>query len=146
MAEFHAGVTIHRPCDEVFRYLVDPDTHTVWNSGLQEFTADWTGQPEVGDRAKGTVKVAGRQVHWETETTEVQPPQRVVYRSVEAPFTFTLSWTLVDRDGTTEVQHDGSTEALSGFFGKLADPLVALMYQRDMNSNLANLKAILEET
>ena len=52
MAEFHAGVTIHRPCDEVFRYLVDPDTQTVWNSGLQEFTADWTGQPEVGDRAK----------------------------------------------------------------------------------------------
>ena len=35
---------------------------------------------------------------------------------------------------------------MSGFFGKLADSLVALMYQRDMNSNLANLKAILEAT
>ncbi len=30
---------------------------------------------------------------------------------------------------------------MSGFFDRLADPLVALMYQRDMNSNLANLEA-----
>ena len=85
-------------------------------------------------------------MHWEAETTEVQPPARVVYQSVEAPFPFTLAFTLVDRDGATEVQHDGSTGGMSGFFGKLADSLVALMYQRDMNSNLANLKAILEAT
>ena len=146
MAEFHASVTIRRPRDEVFRYLVDPETQTVWNSGLQEFKADWTGEPKVGDRARGTVKVAGRHVHWETATTEVEPPTRVVYRSVEAPFPFTLEWTLVDRDGDTEVQHDGSTGTMGGFFGKFADPVVALMYQRDMNSNLSNLKAVLEDT
>ena len=146
MNEFHSSVTIDRPLDEVFQYLVDPTTQTVWNSGLQEFTAAWAAKPEVGDRAKGTVKVAGRQVHWEAEATEVQPPTRVVYHSVEAPFPFTLAFTLVDRDGATEVLHDGSVGGMSGFFGKLADPLVALMYQRDMNSNLANLKAILEST
>jgi uncharacterized membrane protein len=85
-------------------------------------------------------------VRWEAETVEVQRPERIVYRSVEAPFPFELSFTLVDRDGSTEVRHDGSTETMGGFFGKLADPMVARMYQRDMNSNLANLKAILEET
>ena len=69
----------------------------------------------------------------------------MVYRSVQAPFAFQLSWTLTDRGGHTEVRHDGHTDSLGGFFGKLADPLVALMYQRDMNSNLANLRAILEE-
>jgi uncharacterized protein YndB with AHSA1/START domain len=147
VAEFHASVIINRSREEVFRYLVDPDTQTVWNSGLQEFTAaEWTGEPKVGDRAKGTVKVAGRQVHWEAETTEVDVPSRVVFRSVNAPFPFTLAFSLRDRDGATEVQHDGTTGAMGGFFGKLADPLVALMYQRDMNSNLANLKAILEAT
>jgi uncharacterized protein YndB with AHSA1/START domain len=146
MAEFQASVTIKRPREEVFRYLVDPNSQTVWNSGLQEFIADWTGEPKVGDRARGTVKVAGRQIHWETETTEIEPPARVVYRSVEAPFPFTLQWNLLDRDGDTEVQHNGSTGTMGGFFGKLADPLVALMYQRDMNSNLSNLKAVLEET
>lgn len=67
-------------------------------------------------------------------------PRQASPGSREEVFTY-----LVD-PGSTEVRHDGSTEALGGFFGKLADPLVALMYQRDMTSNLANLKAIMEET
>lgn len=145
MAEFHASVTVDQTRELVFAYLVAPATQTVWQSGLQEFEADWTDQPKVGDRAKGTVKVAGKKVHWETETTEVQPPERVTYRSVEAPFTYELSYTLIDHGSSTEVRHDGSTGTLGGFFGKLADPLVALMYQRDMNSNLANLKSMIEE-
>lgn len=146
MPEFHSTVTINRPRDEVFTYLTDPQTQTIWHSGLQDFSADWKDEPKVGDRARGTVKVAGKKVRWETETTDLQRPERIVFRSVEAPFSFELSYTLIDRGGSTELRHDGSTDALGGFFGKLADPLVARMYQRDMNSNLANLKAILEET
>ena len=146
MAEFHSTVTIDRSREEVFTYLTDPETQTVWQSGLQDFEADWEGEPKVGDRARGTVKVAGKKLRWETETIEVQRPERIAFRSLEAPFPFELSYTLVDRGGSTEVMHDGSTGSMGGFFGKLADPLVARMYQRDMNSNLANLKAILEET
>lgn len=146
MPEFHSTTTIARSREEVFTYLVDPEAQTVWQSGLQEFDADWTDEPKVGDRARGTVKVAGKKVHWEAEITEVTRPDRIAFRSIESPFPFEISWTLVDSGGSTEVRHDGSTEALGGFFGKLADPLVALMYQRDMNSNLANLKAIMEET
>ena len=145
MPEFQSTVTIDRPIEEVFSYLVDPKTQTIWQSGLQDFEADWEDEPKVGDRARGTVKVAGKKVRWETETVEVQRPERLIYRSVESPFPFEISWTLVDRGGSTEARHDGSTEALGGFFGKLTDPLVARMYQRDMNSNLANLKAIMEE-
>jgi uncharacterized protein YndB with AHSA1/START domain len=146
MAEFHVTVTIDQTREKVFAYLVAPATQTVWQSGLQEFDADWADVPSVGDRARGTVKVAGKTVRWETETIEVQPPERVTFRSVEAPFSFELSYTLVAHGASTEVRHDGSTETLGGFFGKLADPLVALMYQRDMNSNLANLKSIIEES
>lgn len=72
MPEFHSTVTIERPREEVFTYLADPDTQTVWQSGLQEFEADWSDEPKVGDRARGTVKVAGKKVRWETETTEAK--------------------------------------------------------------------------
>jgi uncharacterized protein YndB with AHSA1/START domain len=146
MPEFHSSVIINRPREEVFAYLADPDNQTVWQAGLQEFEADRQGQPEVGDRARGTIKVAGKKVRWESETTEMRPPERFAFRSVQAPFPFQLSYTLIDHDGSTEVRYDGSTESLGGFFGKLADPVVARMYQRDMDSNLANLKLIMEET
>jgi uncharacterized protein YndB with AHSA1/START domain len=145
MPEFHSNITVDKPREEVFTYLADPETQTIWQSGLQEFDADWKDEPHVGDRARGTVKVAGKKVRWEAEVTEAKRPERIAFRSVEAPFPFEISYTLVESGGSTEIRHDGSTEALGGFFGKLADPLVAHMYQRDMNSNLANLKAILEE-
>lgn len=145
MPEFHAKVTIDRPREEVFTYLVNSETQVIWQSGLQEFDADWSDEPTVGDRARGTVKVAGKKVQWVTEVTEIKHPERFVFRSVEAPFPFEISFSLLEVGESTEVRYDGSTEAMGGFFGKLADPLVAHMYQRDMNSNLANLKAILEE-
>src|SRR5215210_5595631 len=53
MAEFHVTVTIDQTREKVFAYLVDPATQTVWQSGLQEFEADWADVPRVGDRARG---------------------------------------------------------------------------------------------
>ncbi len=106
MPEFHSTTSIARSREEVFTYLVDPESQTVWQSGLQEFDADWTDEPKVGDRARGTVKVAGKKVHWEAEITEVTRPERMAFRSVESPFPFEISYTLVDsgarrRFGTT---------------------------------------------
>ena len=145
MAEFRAAVTINRPREEVHRYLSDANLIPVWQSGLQEFDADWDDQPRVGDRSRATVKVAGKKVRSVTEVTEVSPDHLAI-RSVEAPFAFEMSYRAIDRGGHTEVVHEGTTESLGGFFGKLADPIVARMYQRDVESNLKNLKALLEET
>lgn len=144
MPEFHAKVTIDRPQEEVFAYLVDARTQEIWQSGLQEFAADWEADPRVGDHSRGTVKVAGKKLNWEAEVTEVKRPERFVFRTVEAPFSFEITYSLAAAGDSTQVHYDGSTSAMGGFFGRLADPLVALMYQRETNSNLANLKTILE--
>ncbi|MGJ9373043.1 SRPBCC family protein [Nesterenkonia sp. CF4.4] len=145
MSEFHSTVTIDRPPEEVFAYLVNPQTQEIWQSGLQEFEADWAEQPAVGDHSRGTVKVAGKKLQWEVEITEVKRPEKYAFRTVRAPFSFEVAYSLQQVGDSTEVHYDGTAEATGGFFGRFADPLVALMYQRDTNSNLANLKAILEE-
>jgi uncharacterized protein YndB with AHSA1/START domain len=103
-------MTINRPREEVFAYAADSENETLWQSGLVEFKGDRPGQPDVGDRARGTVKVAGRKVRFMSETTEMRPPERFAFRSVEAPFPFEVSYTFVDRGGSTEVRIDGSTE------------------------------------
>lgn len=38
----------------------------------------------------------------------------------------------------------GKTPGMRGFFGKLADPIVARMFSRDMRSNLETLCSLLE--
>lgn len=145
MPEFHSHVIIDRPPQEVFAYLVNPETQQTWQSGLQDFEADWGADPAVGDHSRGTVNVAGKKLRWEAEITEVNRPERFVFRTVEAPFGFEVTYSLRAVGDSTEVNYDGTTEPMGGFFGKFADPLVARMYQRDTTSNLANLKAILEE-
>src|SRR5687767_15191127 len=107
MPEFHSTITIDRPREEVFTYLVDPETQTIWQSGLQEFNADWIDEPKVGDRARGTVKVAGKKVQWEAEVAETKRPERIAFRSVKAPFPFEISYSLVPSGSSTEVLHDG---------------------------------------
>jgi hypothetical protein len=93
----------------VFTYLVDPDTQTIYQSGLLEFDADWKDEPKVGDRARGTMKVAGKKVRWEVETTEAKRPERIAFRSVESPVAFEFSTRLLRaaarrRFGTTAPQ------------------------------------------
>ena len=146
MAEYRVTVHIDRKPDEVFAAIVDPTIQTVWQSGLQEFDADWQDEPKVGDRARGVVKIAGKRIRWEAETTEVRVPSRIAFRSVEAPFAYEMTYVLAERDGATEIALEGRSGSLGGFFGKLADPVVARMYARDMDSNLRNLKALLEES
>ena len=36
------------------------------------------------------MKVAGKKVRWETETTEAKRPERIAFRSVESPFPFEI--------------------------------------------------------
>ena len=45
MCQFHSTITIDRPREEVFTYLVDPEMQTIWQSGLQEFDADGKMSP-----------------------------------------------------------------------------------------------------
>lgn len=147
MPEIETKITINRPREEVFEYLTRPDTQTVWQSNLIDFEAsDWHTPPQVGDQSKGAVKVAGRRVEWTSETTDVEPPERVTFRSVDAPFPFEFTYNLSDQGDATEVTYQGATKSMGGFFGKLADPIVARMYERDMRSNLENLKALLEQS
>ena len=146
MPEIHAQVGIDRPIEEVYDYISNPERQTVWQSNLVEFEAEnWQGVPKVGDRARGAIRVAGRRVNFTTETTETQRPNRLAFRSVESPFPFEFSYNLAEHMGTTELSYDGRTETMGSFFGKLADPFVARMYERDMNANLENLRAILEQ-
>lgn len=144
MPEVHVKVTVDRPRDVVYDYMATAENQTVWNANLVEFDADWTDAPKKGDRSRGTVKVAGKRLEWTAEVTEAERPARFGFRSVEAPFPFEFTYTLTERDGATEVAYDGSSESMGGFFGKLADPIVARMYERDSKANLENLKAVLE--
>jgi uncharacterized membrane protein len=138
-------IMIDRPRKEVWDYLLDPGNQTVWQSNLTEFDADWENEPAIGDRFRAEGKVAGRRIQWTAKVTDISRAESWAFESEDAPFPFSFRWTVDDTDAGTRVSVHGESPGFSGFFGKLAEPLVIRMFSRDLQANLENLKAILEE-
>ncbi len=141
----HESIVIGRSKQVIWPYLVEPDKLLLWQSGVVELVAEWEGDPKVGDRASGAIRIAGRKVHFQTEYTAVGPPERLEFKSVQAPFPFVVWVALEDADGGTRLTYHGEAESFRGFFGKLADPVVTKLYARDVKGNLQNLKVLVEE-
>ncbi len=145
MPVVHESITIDRSKQEIWPYLVEPDKLLLWQSGVVELVAEWEGDPQPGDRASGAIRIAGRRVHFQTEYTAVDPPERVEFKSLRSPFPFVVWVALEDADGGTQVTYHGEAESFRGFFGRLADPIVEKLYGRDVRGNLQNLKVLVEE-
>jgi uncharacterized protein YndB with AHSA1/START domain len=145
MPEIEESIEIARPCAEVFEYATDPEHFTIYQSNVVEYAQETPGERDKGARDKGTVRVAGKKIHFTQEVAEFDPPRRAVMRSLEAP----MSWELEMRfdelgPSRTQVTIHQVTGELGGFFGKLGDAMAVKMYQRDVRSNLENLKLLLE--
>lgn len=85
--------------------------------------------------------MAGRRLTFTTEVVEVEPGRLAKSRSADASIPFRLE--LRFAEGTRVTWHQ-ETDELGGFFGKLGDAVVVRPYARDVKSNLANAKTLLE--
>ncbi|MDQ3931520.1 MAG: SRPBCC family protein [Actinomycetota bacterium] len=141
----HESIVIDRSKHDIWQYLVEPDKLLLWQSGVVELSAEWEGDPRPGDRSRGAMRIAGRKIHFQTEFTTIDPPERLEFKSAEAPFRFVVWVELEDVEGGTHVTYHGEAESFRGFFGKIADPIVTMLYGRDVKGNLQNLKVLVEE-
>ena len=138
-------IVIERPKAEVFAYMQDPTKTTQYNSNLKEFSKTSEGQVGKGTQYRGVAKVAGRKIEWTSEITEWEENKHWHVRSIQSPVDFEIDVTVRDLEGNTHlVFHQESGSFFEGFRGRLADPLVTRMYARDVRSNLAKLKELLE--
>lgn len=146
MPRVEESIVIARTPKEVWDYVTDPAHDAVWMSNVVEYEADWEQEPQVGDGTRRVARVAGRRCEMTCAVTEVVPGEMFAWKSVEAPFPFENAFRVEETEEGTRLTFYGKTEGMRGFFGKLADPIVARMFSRDMRSNLENLKTILEKS
>ncbi|MBW3662239.1 MAG: SRPBCC family protein [Actinobacteria bacterium] len=137
------SIHIDRPRDEVWAFMINPENQVLWQGSLIDFQYD-DPEPKVGNINKGTVRVAGKKMHWTAEITEIEDGRIWATKSIEAPVEFMIRTTLEDAGEGTKVTFRNESGSLRGFFGKLTDPLVVKLYTRDVQSDLAKLKELLE--
>ena len=142
MIRIQASVTINRPLEEVFRFMTDNQNALQWQSGLLEarVTNDVVG---IGKTWVDVVQFLGRRIEIASELTEFEPLRMVGFKSTSGPIPLEGRYVFEPDGEGTKVTFTMQGEA-GGFF-KLAEPIVARATQRQWETNLANLKDLLEQ-
>ena len=142
MVTIESSVDINRPIEEVFAYVTDPTKAPEWSSMVLECTLEGSESIGVGSRIRGIGKVLGRRLEHTAEVTQYDPPRKFATRSVSGPGHLDVERQL-ESIGEGTRYHSKLVGESGGLF-KLADPIVAALMRRTVETDLQTLKALLE--
>ena len=143
MIKIVTEVNISRPSNEVFAYISNFENNPQWQSGQVSATFTSGGPLRVGSTYDQVARFLGRTIVSEFEVLEYEPGRLIKASSTSGSFPITFT-RIVEPSG-----YGAAVKAIvegdsSGFF-KLAEPLMARMVQRSVDSDYQNLKRILEQ-
>jgi hypothetical protein len=113
-----------------------------WQSGLVE-VHQASGPVGVGSQITEVYSFLGRKMDGKLEITEYKVNQKITTKSTSGPFPIQYTYTLEPANHGTQFTIDMEMRP-EGFFA-LAEPIVGANLKKDMESNLASLKQILEK-
>jgi len=142
MPEAQHSVTINRPPEAVFAYLVDGEKCTEWRPGVLDIKRI-SGEGGVGTRyAQGVRGPMGRMISADYEVTACEPNAHLEFQTVTGPARPHGRYDLEPVDGSTRL-----TFALDAKVGGLAGLFMSGMVQKTMDSEvkaIERLKTVLE--
>ena len=141
MAKVETSIVVKRPVGEVFQFISVNENALQWQPGLLEtrITNDVTG---VGKAWIDVVQFLGRRMEVPFQLTDWQADRKIAFQSTGGPIPMQGSYTFEPSVGGTQVTFLLTGEP-GGFF-KLAEPVLMQILQRQWQTNLANLKDVLE--
>jgi carbon monoxide dehydrogenase subunit G len=133
-------IDVARTADEVFEHLIDLDRLPEWQASAVESHSD---EPLAeGVRIFECRRVLGKEIHNELEVTAFDPPRRLTLKALNGPVRFTVDHLLAETDGSTRLQV--VAEGKAGRFMKLGEPVLTRQAEKELRSDFARLKELLE--
>jgi uncharacterized membrane protein len=142
MAGIEVSTVITRPVEEVFAVLGNEENRPKWSSTSIEVKKTSEGPIGVGTTWRAVDRIFGRRMERESVFIEYEPNRKITQKSTSGPVPFEVRSIYEPVEGGTRVIVTAEAQP-SGFF-KLAGPLLARMRKRQFETDLANLKALLE--
>ncbi len=137
-----AETEIGRVPAEVAAFAMEAENDPRWIGGIstaRRLTPPPTG---IGTRVERVATFMGRRIEYVMDVVELVPNERIVLKSVKAPFPMRVTYEFVLRDGKTlaSVRVQGEP---AGFY-KIAGGLMAPAVKKNLIGDLKRLKAIVE--
>ena len=143
MHEFTKTIHIERPPEAVWPYFIDTDKIQQWVN-FESLRQVPEGPVEKGTRWEQTMRFLGKKLEMTDEVIEFEDGRALVLRPVKSPVHYVLEQRLDgDATGTTVAMHFQVGET-GGFFGKIAEPMVVRLFEREIGAQLERLKAFAE--
>ncbi|NIQ79714.1 MAG: hypothetical protein GTN93_16860 [Anaerolineae bacterium] len=142
MRRVEASVVINRPLEEVFAFVRNPVDHPQWETAQFDVEQTSEGPMGVGTTFRGGIRLLGLPIGWTAECTGYDPTRQLEFRVNAAPLQLQEILTLEPIEAGTSftIVYKGD---LRGLF-RLAGPIVVRVFQRQVESDLANLRHFLE--
>ena len=135
------SVVINRPIEKVFEFMIDIENAPQWRQGLVE-VKKLSDELVVGARASEVLQFLGRRMETTYEITEYEPNKKFGFKTTSGPIPMEGGFNVEPAEGGTKVSFKIQGEA-GGFF-RLAEPILARMVRRQVETDYANLKDLLE--
>ncbi len=143
MQQFTRTIEIGRPPESVWPYLSESDKiKQIANFETIEQSPE--GPVEKGTRWHQTMRMLGKKMETSDEVVEIDVGHRLVIRSIDSPFPYTMEYVLQDTDEGTHVVCHAEMGESGGFFGKVTEPMVARLIEHEFRGQLERLKALAE--
>lgn len=143
MIRVTTSVIINRTSDEVFAYISNFENNPQWQAGQISCRFSSDGPLGVGSTYDQVAKFLGRKIISTFEVLEYVPDKMVKASTTSGSFPITFTRMVKPGEGdSTEVTAVIEGDS-TGFF-KLAEPLMARMVKRSVDTDYRNLKRILE--
>lgn len=142
MIQAKKQIHINAPVDKVFSFAIEPDNLIeIWPSLMN--VGNIERSPTKGINWDWEYKMAGMSFRGHSETTEFVPNERVVTENKEGiPSIFI--WNYRAEDGGTMVNVTVEYSVPVPVLGKLAEKVIVKMNDNEMDTLMANLKAVME--
>jgi uncharacterized protein YndB with AHSA1/START domain len=137
------SVEVNRPVKEVFAFLANPENSSKWIAGVMRMSLSTKEGIRVGARGVQVRRWLGREAATEWEVTEFEPNRVIAIETTSGPIVpFGVAEYVepLDRGTLVTVVAQGSPRGVL----KVAMPLAARMYERQLDADLATLKGLLE--
>ena len=142
-AKIKASIIINKPVDEVFAYVTNVKTWTLWESGLLEAEQTSDGPLSVGTTFKGMNHALGQRMEWTSEITNYVPGESWGQKIASKGWSTEEILTFEPFQGSTTKFSLVSELEIGGLF-RLFAPFIARKMQKQIEKNLVRLKDILE--
>ncbi len=146
MSPIIATVEVDRPADEVFAYATDPTRFPEWQSGVVDGHLDDADTPQVGAKCVTTRRIGGAERPVTSVLTHVDPPRTWGVRGIDGPIRATVDVTVAPL-AETKSRLTIAVDFEGHGIGRVLVPLIVRRQaQKEMPTNVANLKRALEQT